>query len=42
MSVSTIRMTGTQTITIAKSDGVISLSVQAAPAGGVFNFLGFH
>ena len=40
MSVSTIRMTGTQTITIAKSDGVISLSVQAAPSGGAFNFLG--
>ena len=40
MSVSTIRMTSSQTITINKSDGVMSLSVQAAPAGGVFNFLG--
>lgn len=40
MSVSTIRMTGTQTLTIAKTDGVLSLSVQAAPTGGVFNFLG--
>ena len=33
-------MTGTQTINIGKSDGVLSLSVQSAPAGGVFNFLG--
>ena len=40
MSVSTIRMTGTQTINIGKSDGVLSLSVQSAPAGGVCNFLG--
>jgi hypothetical protein len=40
MSVSTIKMTGTQTINIDRADGVMSLSVQAAPSGGSFSFLG--
>lgn len=40
MSVSTIRMTGTQIINITPADGVLSLSVQSAPSGGSFNFLG--
>jgi len=40
MSVTTIKMTGTQTISIARADGVLSLSVQAAPSGGSFDFTG--
>jgi hypothetical protein len=36
----TTQMTGTQTIDINKEDGVIALSVQAAPTGGSFEFLG--
>jgi hypothetical protein len=40
MSVSTIRMTAAQTINITSADGVLSLSVQSAPAGGEFLFTG--
>jgi len=39
-AVTTIKMTGTQTIVINPSDGILSLSVQAAPTGGSFSFLG--
>jgi len=40
MSVTSIAMTGAQTITIGASDNVIGLSVQASTGGGSFSFLG--
>jgi len=40
MNTFTTIMTSSQTISIDKADGVMSLSVQAAPGGGTFNFLG--
>ena len=42
MSTFTKSMTGTQVITIDSNDGVLALSVQAAPGGGAFNFLGSY
>ena len=40
MSVTSIQMTGAQTITINRSDNVLGLSVQASTSGGSFTFLG--
>ena len=42
MNTFTKRITSSQTITINASDGVMSLSVEAAPSGGSFNFLGSY
>lgn len=42
MNTFTKQITSAQTIQIDVSDGVQSLSVQAAPAGGAFNFLGAY
>jgi hypothetical protein len=40
MNTFTTVMSSSQTIAINKEDGVMALSVQAAPGGGTFNFLG--
>jgi len=42
MNTFTQQITSAQTIVLNPSDGVVSISVQAAPGGGVFNFLGTY
>ena len=42
MSTFTKQITSSQTIVIDSTDGVLALSVQAAPSGGAFNFLGTY
>jgi len=42
MNTFTQQITSAQTIVLNPTDGVVSISVQAAPAGGVFNFLGTY
>jgi len=42
MNTYTQQIVSAQTIVFNPSDGVVSISVQAAPGGGVFNFLGTY
>lgn len=42
MNTFTQQITSAETIVLNPQDGVVSISVQAAPSGGVFNFLGTY